>query len=93
MCLIGVDNTAEQFMEVVKKEDADIVGLSALLTTTMTYMSEVIKTFEKVSLRDKVKIMVGGAPVSETFAEQIGADGYGYNAQQAVEVAKQLIEE
>ena len=88
---LGINNTSEQFIEVVRKEKADIVGLSSLLTTTMTYMSEVIKNFEKVGLRDKVKIIVGGAPVSEEFANQIGADGYGYNAQQAVEVAKQLI--
>jgi len=88
---LGVDNTAKQFMEVVRKEKADIVGLSSLLTTTMTYMSEVIKNFEKAGTRDKVKIMIGGAPVSEEFAKQIGADGYGYNAQQAVEVAKQLM--
>lgn len=88
---IGIDVPCEKFIEAVKANDADILCMSALLTTTMTYMPEVIKAVEAAGIRDKVKIMVGGAPVSQGFATEIGADGYSDNANSAVAVAKQLI--
>lgn len=88
---LGVNISAEKFVEIVIKENVDIIGLSALLTTTMTNMKEVIIELEKKGLRDKVKVMVGGAPVNEAFAKQIGADGYSANANEAVSVAKSLI--
>lgn len=88
---IGIDVPCEKFVEAVKANDADILCMSALLTTTMTYMPEVIKAIEAAGIRDKVKIMVGGAPVSQGFATEIGADGYSDNANSAVAVAKQLI--
>jgi corrinoid protein of di/trimethylamine methyltransferase len=86
---LGVDVSAEQFVEAAKREQADVVGLSALLTTTMVYMPVVIQALKESGL--PVKVMVGGGPVSEYFAEEIGADGYGFDAQKAVEVAKELV--
>lgn len=88
---IGIDVPSDKFVEAVKTCHADILCMSALLTTTMTYMKDVIKAVEDAGLRDKVKIMVGGAPVSQTFADEIGADGYSDNANEAVTVAKRLM--
>ncbi len=88
---IGIDIPAEAFVEAVKEHKADILAMSALLTTTMTYMPEVIKAFEEAGIRDQVKIMVGGAPVSQAFADEIGADGYSDNANSAVAVARKLM--
>ena len=88
---LGTNISAQQFVDAVRKYDAKIVCLSALLTTTMTYMQEIIQTFESEGLRDKVKIMVGGAPVNAAFASSIGADGYSANANEAVALAKSLI--
>ncbi len=88
---VGIDVSAEKFVEAVKTNHADILCMSALLTTTMTYMPEVIKALETAGIRDQVKVMVGGAPVSQGFATEIGADGYSDNANSAVTVAKQLI--
>ncbi len=88
---VGIDVSAEKFVEAVKTNHADILCMSALLTTTMTYMPEVIKALETSGIRDQVKVMVGGAPVSQGFATEIGADGYSDNANSAVTVAKQLI--
>ncbi len=88
---VGIDVSAEKFVEAVKTNHADILCMSALLTTTMTYMPEVIKALEAAGIRDQVKVMVGGAPVSQGFATEIGADGYSDNANSAVTVAKQLI--
>lgn len=85
---LGVDISSDKFVEAAKKHNANIVCLSALLTTTMTYMKEVIDAFEKAGIRDKVKIMVGGAPLSENYAREIGADGYGDNANAAVSLAR-----
>ena len=85
---LGVDVAPEAFVEAVKEHGADIVGLSALLTTTMPKMRETIEALEEAGVRDDVKIMVGGAPVSEAFAEEIGADAYGYDAGAAVRIAK-----
>ena len=85
---LGVDISGQQFVEAVRKYNPQIVCLSALLTTTMSYMKEVIDTLDSEGLRQNVKVLVGGAPVSEEFAMQIGADGYSSNANGAVVLAK-----
>lgn len=90
---IGIDVSAETFVEKVRETNPDILCMSALLTTTMTYMEEVIKALESAGLRDKVKIMVGGAPVSQHFADEIGADAYSDNANSAVAVARSLVKQ
>ena len=90
---IGIDVSADKFIEAVKEHEADILCMSALLTTTMDYMKEVISALEASGLREKVKVMVGGAPVTQGFANEIGADGYADNANSAVAVAKQLLGE
>lgn len=89
---LGVDVSDEKFVQAVKDNKADIVCMSALLTTTMVYMKEVIKAFEKAGIRNEVKIMVGGAPLNEKFAEEIGADGYCDNANAAVTLARKLMQ-
>lgn len=88
---LGVDVDATKFINAVKENNASIVGLSALLTTTMPYMKSIIEALEAAGLRDKVKVMVGGAPVSEGFAREIGADGYSDSANSAVVKAKELL--
>ena len=87
---LGVDIKPEQFVAAVREHEADIVGMSALLTTTMPKMSETIAALTEAGLRDKVKIIAGGAPVSRKFVDEIGADGYGADAAGAVEKAKAL---
>ncbi len=86
---LGVDISADRFIETARNEKADIICMSALLTTTMTYMKEIIDAVRNAGL--DVKIMVGGAPVNEAFARSIGADGYSPNANAAVLLAKSLI--
>ena len=88
---IGIDVTCDKFVEAVKENHADILCMSALLTTTMTYMKEVIHALEAAGIRRQVKVMIGGAPVSQGFADEIGADGYSDNANTAVSVAKELM--
>ncbi|MBQ7162284.1 MAG: cobalamin-dependent protein [Bacteroidales bacterium] len=88
---IGIDVPKEKYVEAVKEHHADILAISALLTTTMDYIPEVIQAVEEAGLRDKVKIMVGGAPLSQEFADQVGADGYSDNANSAVALAKRLL--
>ena len=88
---IGIDVTCDKFVEAVKENHADILCMSALLTTTMTYMKEVIQALEEAGIRNQVKVMIGGAPVSQGFADEIGADGYSDNAPTDVAVAKELI--
>lgn len=88
---IGCDAPASKFIEKVKEVEPDIVGMSALITTTMPGIAEVIEALEKDGLKGKVKVMVGGAPVSATWAEKIGADAYGEDAMDAVSVAKNLL--
>jgi len=88
---LGVDVSPEAFVETVKKEKPDIVGMSALLTTTMRNMSRTIDALKEAGLRDKVKVMVGGAPVTADFAKQIGADGTASSAPAAVDLAKELL--
>jgi 5-methyltetrahydrofolate--homocysteine methyltransferase len=89
---LGTGVTTEQFVKAVKEHDATIVGMSALLTTTIPRMKETIDALAEAGLRDKVKVMIGGAPVTQAFADEIGADGYGPNAGSAVERAKALID-
>ncbi len=86
---LGVDVSAEKFIESARTENADIICLSALLTTTMTYMKDVVDAIRAEGLN--VKIMVGGAPVNEAFANSIGADGYSSNANAAVALSKALL--
>jgi corrinoid protein of di/trimethylamine methyltransferase len=88
---IGIDVSADTFIEAVKENQPDILCMSALLTTTMGYMKDVIDALEAAGIRDQVKVMVGGAPVTQGFADEIGADGYSDNANSAVTVAKQLL--
>jgi 5-methyltetrahydrofolate--homocysteine methyltransferase len=87
---LGKDLGPEAFVEAVKKYEPDIIGMSALLTTTMRAMEHVIRALKEAGLRDKVKVMVGGAPVTQAFANQIGADGYASNAAAAADLAKKL---
>jgi len=89
---IGVDKTPEEFIAAVKEADADIVGASALLTTTMLQQKRLIESLEAAGLRDKVKVMVGGAPVTESYAKEIGADGYAEDAISSVDLAFRLID-
>jgi corrinoid protein of di/trimethylamine methyltransferase len=88
---LGTGVTAEAFVAAVREHAPRIVGMSALLTTTLPHMSETIARLKAEGLRDSVKVMVGGAPVTEAYAEEIGADGYGANAGMAVERAKELV--
>lgn len=89
---LGVDVSAEKFVEAIKQHNPDIVGLSALLTTTMGEMKSVIQAIEDAGLRDKVKIMIGGAPVTNKFAQEIGADLYAKDAAEASFEAKKLVQ-
>jgi len=87
---LGVDLSVEKLIDQVKALQPDILGLSALLTTTMPEMQKVIGELKTQGLRDKVKVLVGGAPLDRAFAEKIGADGYGANAAEAVELARRF---
>ncbi len=89
---IGKDVSAEDFVEAVRELEPDVLGMSALLTTTMRSMESTVKVLEEAGLRDRVKIMIGGAPVTQAFADQIGADGYASNAAAAAELAQQLVD-
>jgi len=88
---LGVDVSSDKFVEAVKEHNADIICMSALLTTTMNYMKEVVAAVEAAGLKNQVKIMIGGAPLNKNFANQIGADGYSDNANSAVQTAKELM--
>jgi len=88
---LGIDVDPEKFVEAVRDSDAQVLGLSALLTSTMPMMEATIKALEKAGLRQKVKVMVGGASVTQAYADRIGADGYGADAVAAVEKARALI--
>jgi len=87
---LGVDVAQARFVESVKTSKPDIIGMSALLTTTMPRMKEVVESLVEAGLRERVKVMVGGAPVTEKFAQDIGADGYAPDAASAVEKARSL---
>jgi 5-methyltetrahydrofolate--homocysteine methyltransferase len=88
---LGIDVPPERFCDVVEKGDFDILGLSALLTFTMSDMAEIASALKAAGLRDRVKLMVGGAPVTQSFADQIGADAYARDAVEAVAKAKSLL--
>jgi corrinoid protein of di/trimethylamine methyltransferase len=89
---IGVDKKPDEFIAAIKEVDADIVGASALLTTTMLQQKKLIEALEEAGLRNKVKVLVGGAPVTDSFANEIGADGYAEDAISAVDMAFRLID-
>ena len=88
---LGVDTSEDDFIEAVEEFGAPLLGMSALLTTTMPNMGKTIEAFIDADLREEVKIMVGGAPVTQEFADDMGADGYGKDALDCVELAKRLL--
>jgi 5-methyltetrahydrofolate--homocysteine methyltransferase len=88
---IGIDAPAEKFIEAVDNHKADILAISALLTTTMPEMQVILEKLEQAGMRDKVRVLVGGAPVTQSFADEIGADGFGESAGSAVTVARSLM--
>jgi 5-methyltetrahydrofolate--homocysteine methyltransferase len=88
---MGIDVPKEKFLSVVKKENPDIVGMSALLTTTMIYMSEIIEAVKKARLRRRPKLIIGGAPVTQSFSDEIKADGYAPDAISAAELVNHLL--
>lgn len=88
---LGVDVSAQQFVDKVREVSADVLGLSALLTTTILNQETVILTLKEAGLRDQVQVIIGGVPASPEWAEEIGADGYAENATEAVEVVKRLV--
>jgi corrinoid protein of di/trimethylamine methyltransferase len=89
---LGVDVPAEKFVEAAQQKDGSIVALSALLTTTMTQMRNVIQALEGAGLREKTKVIIGGAPITQQYADEIGADGYSDNASAAVSLARRLVQ-
>jgi 5-methyltetrahydrofolate--homocysteine methyltransferase len=89
---VGSDVSPEKFVEVVRESGADIVAMSALLTTTMPNMKTTIEALEAAGLRGSVKVIVGGAPLTPEYAKQIGADGYASDASRAVNLAKSLVQ-
>ena len=88
---MGIDVAAEDFIDALRSEDADILALSALLTTTLPSMKQTIEAVKEAGLRERVKILIGGAPVNDDYAKQIGADGYSPDASRAVAVAESLM--
>ena len=89
---LGVDVSPEKFVAAAKEKEGTIVAISALLTTTMTMMKAVVQALEKAGIRDRTKVIVGGAPITRAFADEIGADGFGENASNAVAVARKLVQ-
>jgi len=88
---LGIDVSAEKFLVAAQEHKPDIVGISALLTTTMIGMADVITALKRADLRGRVKVMIGGAPVTQEFADEIGAEGYAPDAASAVDKAKELL--
>jgi methylmalonyl-CoA mutase cobalamin-binding domain/chain len=88
---LGVDVTSQQFVAAVREVNANVVGLSALLTTTILNQEDVILNLKEAGLREQVKVIIGGVPASPEWAEEIGADGYAENATEAVDVVKRLV--
>ncbi len=88
---LGTDTSPERFVEAVREEKPDLLGMSALLTTTMPMMKTTIEALEEAGVRGQIKVMVGGAPVTQAWAEEIGADGYAPDAASAVDKAKELL--
>jgi corrinoid protein of di/trimethylamine methyltransferase len=89
---VGIDQSAEDFIAAIKESNAELVGMSALLTTTMREQQTIIDALKEAGLRDQVKVMVGGAPVTQSWADQIGADGYAEDAISAIDLAYRLID-
>lgn len=87
----GVDVTPEKFIDAIQTKQANVVALSALLTTTMPMMKTTIEAFQAAGVRERVKVIIGGAPVTQKYADEIGADGYADNASSAVTLARQLV--
>jgi len=88
---LGVDVKIEDLIDTVKKEAADVLGLSALLTTTMPEMQKVIEALEEAGLRNQLKVIVGGAPIDQRYADKIGADGFGADAVEAVQLTREFV--
>jgi len=88
---LGVDVSPAQFVDAVKDKDAQVIGMSALLTTTMPGMKRTIEALNQEGLRDRIKVIIGGAPVTQRYADEIGADGYGRDAAAAAKLVKQLL--
>jgi 5-methyltetrahydrofolate--homocysteine methyltransferase len=88
---LGINSTAEEFVRAAKEDEAKVVGMSALLTTTMPEMRNTIEALKTAGVREKVKVIVGGAPVSPEYAMQIGADGYARDAARAVDKVRELV--
>jgi 5-methyltetrahydrofolate--homocysteine methyltransferase len=88
---LGIDKEPQEFVDAIKEHTAKLIGMSALLTTTMPKIGETINDINEAGIRDQVKILVGGAPITAPFAQEIGADGYASNAASAVEKGKELI--
>ncbi|MFC1852247.1 B12-binding domain-containing protein [candidate division CSSED10-310 bacterium] len=88
---LGTDVSTEKFVAAARKEKADILGMSALMTTTMAHMPEVVTQCQQEGLKDKVKIIIGGAPVSSEYAHKIGADGFSQSATEAVDLVRSLL--
>ena len=89
---LGVDVAPERFVKAAGEQDGSLVALSALLTTTMTKMRAVVEQLEVAGIRDKTKVIIGGAPITQQYADEIGADGYGDNANTAVALARKLVQ-
>jgi 5-methyltetrahydrofolate--homocysteine methyltransferase len=88
---LGVDVTPEKYINTIKEQNVDMIGMSALLTTTMPSMKTTLKAMNEAGIRNKVKVMIGGAPITQSYANEIGADGYAPDAASAVEKAKELL--
>jgi 5-methyltetrahydrofolate--homocysteine methyltransferase len=88
---LGVDAPPDKFVNAVRNDKVDIVAMSALLTTTMVHMKDTIEALKSAGLRDQVKVIIGGAPITQAFADEIGADGYAPDASQAVNLARSLL--
>ena len=88
---LGVDVSPQRFVEAAKEHEGSILALSALLTTTMTVMKTVVEALEKAGIRDKTKVLIGGAPITQSYADEIGADGFSDNASAAVSLARKLV--
>ncbi len=88
---LGVDVPPEKFVQVAQAKEGTVVALSALLTTTMTQMKAVVEALEAAGIREKTKVMIGGAPITQQYADEIGADGYSDNASSAVGLARELV--
>ncbi|MFN8441290.1 MAG: corrinoid protein [Caldilineaceae bacterium] len=88
---LGTDVAPEKFVQVVQEQGAELIAMSALLTTTMSSIGNTIKALKEAGVRDRVKVIIGGAPVTQEFADKVGADGFAQDASSAVRVAKQLL--